>query len=306
MDRRAFVSIGTCAFLGSIFGASPSTAAARASLSVRATPNGPLVTPNDKFFGYSQFRYPEKLPTGVQIDGLVNAPAQYSLDELSKMQTIKKLLTMECFVNTAGGALLFTTPFEGVPLSALFEKAGVKPEAKSAQIVSADGKKTLVPLSGLRRTETMLVSKHGSEVVPMRHGSPYTRLLIPGFGANQCPKWVTRITLVENTVRENHSPPMAGFLFPKPPMVTAKMPGITLTGYAYSGPEKVGSVEVSTDNGKTYRAMPLPPQPDPDLWITWELNFRPPEPGFYVLRIKATSAEGRKQDYPGTIAVQVS
>ena len=83
------------------------------------------------------------------------------------------------------------------------------------------------------------------------------------------------------------------------------MSGVTLTGYAFTGPEPVGKVELSTDNGSTYRAMPLPPQADPNLWITWDVTWRPPEPGFYVLRVKATSASGRKQDFPGTIAVEV-
>ena len=85
MHRRTFIATGTSALLGSMFGVLPSSSAAQAGLSVRATKNGPLVTPNDKFFGYSQLRYPEELPTGIQIDGLVNAPAQYSLDELSKI-----------------------------------------------------------------------------------------------------------------------------------------------------------------------------------------------------------------------------
>jgi hypothetical protein len=50
----------------------------------------------------------------------------------------------------------------------------------------------------------------------------------------------------------------------------------------------------------------LPPQPDPNLWITWDVTWRPPERGFYVLRVRATSANGRKQDFPGVIAVEVS
>lgn len=51
--------------------------------------------------------------------------------------------------------------------------------------------------------------------------------------------------------------------------------------------------------------MPLPPQPDPDVWVTWELTFKPPEPGFYVLKVRATSAKGRKQDFPGVVALEV-
>ncbi len=269
-------------------------------------PAGRWSRPTDKFFVYSQMRNPEKLPTSVQIDGLVNTPARYSLDDLAKVPPIKKVLTLECFVNTAGGSLIFNTPFEGAPLSALFQKAGIKPEAKSARIECSDGHPPfLLPLTELRRAETMLVGKFGGAPVPMRHGSPYTRLFIPGAGGNHHPKWVSRITLVGDDALEHPAPPMAGFLKPMPPTVGGTMAGVTLTGYAYTGAEPVGKVEVSTDNGTTYHAMPLPPQPDQDVWITWDLTFLPPENGFYVLKVRATSASGRKQDFPGVIAVEV-
>lgn len=304
MNRRTFLASGAGAVLAPMLGGN--SFAQAGSLSVRPTAGGPLITPSDKFFAYSQMRYPDKLPNGIEIDGLVNTPARYSLDDLAKVPPLKKLLTLECFVNTAGGPLIFTTPFEGVPLAALFDKAALKPEAKSARIECSDGHPPfLLPLSELQRPETMLVAKHGDQAVPMRHGSPYTRLFIPGAGGNHHPKWVSRITLVANNAQEHPAPPMAGFLSPAPPEVVASMNGVTLTGYAFTGPEPVGKVEVSTDNGRSYRAMPLPPQPDPNLWITWELTFRPPERGFYVLRVKATSASGRKQDFPGVIAVEV-
>lgn len=233
-------------------------------------------------------------------------PGRYSLDELSNIPPIRKVITLECDVNSAGGALIFNTLFEGAPLSALFERVGVKAAAKSARIEAADGRSFLLPLTELRREETMLVGKLGSQTVAMRHGGPYTRLFIPGAGGNHNPKWVRRITLVENAGVEHAAPPMAGFLSPAAPAVAGTMDGVTLTGYAFAAPEKVGSIEISTDNGRTYRQMPALPQPDPDVWITWELTFRPPQPGFYVIRVKATSAGGDKQDFPGTIAVRVT
>jgi DMSO/TMAO reductase YedYZ molybdopterin-dependent catalytic subunit len=151
----------------------------------------------------------------------------------------------------------------------------------------------------------MKVAKFGGQPVPMEHGSPYTRLFIPGAGGNHHPKWVTHITLIANDAAEHPAPPMAGFLKPAPPTVRSTLSGVTLTGYTYTGAEKVGKVEVSTDNGSTWREMPLPPQPDPDVWITWDLTFVPPEKGFYVVKVRATSASGRKQDYPGVIGVEV-
>jgi len=273
---------------------------------VRATAGGPLITPNGQFYVYSEMHNPAKSPSAIDIDGLVITPARYSIDDLAKVPPVKKLLTLECFANTAGGLLIFTTPFEGAPLSALFDKAGVKPEAKAASIETIDGHKPfLLPLSELQRPETMLVAKMGSEPVPLRHGSPYTKLMIPGAGGNHLPKWVSRITLVDSAAKEHPAPPMAGFLSPSLPETVGSIAGVTLTGYAFSGPEPVGKVELSTDNGQTYQSMPLPPQPDPNLWITWDVTWRPPERGFYVLRVKATSAGGGAQDIPGVIAVDV-
>ena len=306
MDRRTFVTVGSTALIASLLGGQRASFAAPGALSVSATPGGPLITPKDKIFLYSQRRYPEKAPSGIEIDGLVNTPARYSVDDLAKLPPVKKIMTLECFSNTAGGALIFSTRFEGVPLSALFDKAGLKPEAKSVRVETGDGHAPfLLPMSEVQRPMTMLVAKHGDDTIPLQHGSPYTRLFIPGAGGNHHPKWVTRITVVGNDAPAHDAPPMAGFLDPPPPAVRGAMSGVKLTGYAFSAPEPVGKVEVSTDNGYTYRTMPLPPQPDPDVWITWELTFTPPEPGFYVLRIKATSAKGRKQDFPGVIAVEV-
>jgi DMSO/TMAO reductase YedYZ molybdopterin-dependent catalytic subunit len=306
MNRRTFLASSAAAALGATFQRHSSAYAATASLSARPTPGGPLVTPNGQFFLYSQMRYPATLPQAVQVDGLVTTPTRFSIDDLAHIPPVKKLLTLECFVNTAGGPLIFTTPFEGAPLSTLFEKVGIKPEAKAVRVECSDGHPPfLLPLAELQRPETMLVARQGNDAVPMQHGNPYTRLFIPGAGGNHHPKWVSRITLVGNDAPAHDAPPMAGFLFPAPPTVHGSINGVTLTGYAFSGPEAVGKVEMSTDNGATYRAMPLPPQPDPNLWITWEVTWRPPEPGFYVLRVKATSASGRKQDFPGSIAVEV-
>ncbi|MDE2228607.1 MAG: molybdopterin-dependent oxidoreductase [Alphaproteobacteria bacterium] len=306
MDRRTFLASASSVILGGMLAGMRSADADAGSLAVRATPSGPLITPNGRFFVYSQMRDPARLSAGIQIDGLVGAAARYSLADLAALPHVEHLWTMECFVNTAGGPLIFTTPFKGVPLAALFEKTGVKPEARSARVETSDGHPIFpLPLSELQRPGAMLVATLGSQPVPLRHGSPYTRLFIPGVGANHNPKWVTRITLIDQPAPEHPAPSMAGFLSPAPPEAAGSLAGVALTGYAFTGPEPVGSIELSTDNGATYRPMPLPPQPDPNIWVTWEVTWRPPGRGFYVLRVRATSANGRKQDTPGVIAVEV-
>jgi len=306
MDRRTFIASTSSAILGGMLFGVRAAEADTGSLAVRATQGGPQITPSGKFFVYSQMRNPAQLPTGIEIDGLVNSSARYSLADLAAVPHVEHLWTLECFVNTAGGPLIFTTPFKGVPLAALFGKAGIKPEARSARIETSDGHPPfLLPLSELQRPGTMLVATLGSDPVPLRHGSPYTRLFIPGAGGNHHPKWVTRISLTAEESPAHDAPPMAGFLSPAPPEAAGSLSGVVLTGYAFTGPEPVGTVELSTDNGATYQPMPLPPQPDPNIWITWDVTWLPPGPGFYVLRMRATSASGRKQDTPGVIAVEV-
>jgi DMSO/TMAO reductase YedYZ molybdopterin-dependent catalytic subunit len=306
MDRRRFIASSAKLLAGAFcFGSADSYADAGA-LSVRPTPAGPLVTPNGQFFVYSQMRNPTKSPIAIDIDGLVDRPKRYSSSDLAAIPPINRLLTLECFVNTAGGPLIFTARFEGVPLAALFQRAGVKPNAKAARVETSDGHPPFVlPLAELQRPGAMLVAKFGSDPVPLQHGSPYTRLFIPGAGGNHHPKWVERISLVDAEAAVHNAPPMAGFLSPAPPETRGSLSGVTLTGYAFSGPEPVGSVELSTDDGTTYQPMPVPHQPDPNVWLTFQIDWRPPERGFYVLRIKATSASGRRQDIPGVIAVAI-
>lgn len=238
-------------------------------------------------------RAPAKPPSTIDIDGLVASPARYAVNELASMPTIDRLMTLECFVNTAGGPLIFTAQFRGVPLASLFEKAGIKANARAAQIETIDGHPPfLLPLAELRRPSAMLIAKFGTDPVPVQHGSPYTRLFIPGAGGNHHPKWVTRITFVGTEAPAHDAPPMAGFLSPAPPEVRGSMSGVTLIGYAFSGPEAVGSVEFSTDDGTTYRSMPLPPQPDPNVWINWEVTWWPPQPG---LSFWCSRSRGRRR-----------
>ena len=83
MDRRSFIASASSAWVcGAFF--TGQALAATASLSVKPTPGGPLVTPNGQFFVYSQMRHPEKVAASIQIDGLVDTPAKYSIDDLAK------------------------------------------------------------------------------------------------------------------------------------------------------------------------------------------------------------------------------
>ncbi|WP_431878281.1 hypothetical protein [Amycolatopsis sacchari] len=66
-----------------------------------------------------------------------------------------------------------------------------------------------------------------------------------------------------------------------------------LTGRSWSGHGGVRRVEVSTDGGRTWRTA-TPHGPDRG-WRRWSLRWRPPAPGTYTLRARATDRTGVRQ-----------
>ena len=56
-------------------------------------------------------------------------------------------------------------------------------------------------------------------------------------------------------------------------------------------------VEVSSDGGSKWREAKLS---DPKLnfaWRLWQLDWKPPEPGYYTLMSRATDSAGRVQPF---------
>ena len=108
MNRRTFLASSAAAALGASFLRHSFADAATASLSVRPTSGGPLVTPNGQFFLYSQMRYPATLPQAVQVDGLVTTPTRFSLDDLAHADCSDAALgeqaARRAFQLVAGGA----------------------------------------------------------------------------------------------------------------------------------------------------------------------------------------------------------
>lgn len=130
----------------------------------------------------------------LKIDGLVNTPLTISYEKLLKLESEEQASDFHC----VEGWSVEDVKWKGVRLKVLFDKAGLKPEAKFATFHSASGiygdslsvKEALEPY-------VMLAYMLNDEFLPEEQGRPL-RLVIPGMFGYKNVKWVNRITLTEN------------------------------------------------------------------------------------------------------------
>lgn len=69
-----------------------------------------------------------------------------------------------------------------------------------------------------------------------------------------------------------------------------------IAGVAWAGDREVSTVEVSVDDGRTWRAAELRQPVSRLAWTQWAFAWTPPSPGRYPIRCRATDGEGRVQE----------
>jgi sulfane dehydrogenase subunit SoxC len=225
------------------------------------------------------------------IHGLVEKPLIFSLDDLKRFPSVTRTHFLECNANgapagptgkyrvapnaTAQDTHGFTSCslWTGVPLSILLKHVGVKPEAK--WIIgegSEKGKHTKsIPIEKAMDDVLIAYGQNGEALRPQQ-GYPI-RLLVPGWEGINNVKWLRKIKLVEEPYMgmwESTKYPSLRpdglsrwFQFQMGPRTVITRPSggqklngpgfYEISGLAWSGGGVVKSIEVSTDNGKTWR-----------------------------------------------------
>lgn len=171
LTRRAVIVGGLATLATTIpwVGARGAAAAGTGSLRLVHTSPETLVTPPGELFAYSEMRVPAApalTPTrgSISIDGLVARPLVLNYGQLQGLPHEQHMLTLECYVNTAGGPLIFNTQFSGVPLARLMALVGVSPDATAVRIETIDRHTVFVlPMTELTRPGTMLVAGAGAK-----------------------------------------------------------------------------------------------------------------------------------------------
>ncbi|MCX5605550.1 sulfite oxidase [Streptomyces phaeochromogenes] len=226
-----------------------------------------------------------------------------------------------------------TADWTGVPLRTLLAEAGVEPDAVEAVFTGADHGVERGVEQDYRRSltlkdataadpEVLVAYEMNGAPLPPQHGHPL-RLVVPGWYGMAHVKWLRDITLTDTpftgfqqsvAYRYRQSPDEPGVavtrIAPRALMVPPGFPDfmsrtrvvrpgpLRLEGRAWSGHAPVTKVEVSTDDGGSWREAELDP-PDGRAghawsWRHWEALWTA-APGTHVLTARATDAAGNTQ-----------
>ncbi|MFC5403542.1 molybdopterin-dependent oxidoreductase [Cohnella soli] len=127
------------------------------------------------------------------IDGLVERPATWNWEQFLALKRAVQVSDFHCVT----GWSVYDNTWEGIPLSALLQTAGVKRDAKYVKLYSGDGEYTdSLTLEQANMDDVMVAVLHDGKPIHRDYGGP-ARLIVPKMYAYKSVKWLNRIELID-------------------------------------------------------------------------------------------------------------
>lgn len=179
------------------------------------------ITPTSRFFVRSHFPVPSTDPRGwtVTLDGQVDRPTAFSLEQLRALPSVELVVTMECagnsrsaiFPQTKGvrwqhGAV-GTARWKGVRLRDVLNSVGLRSGAQDVVLEGSDrGREegvegeipyemSIPPEKALHPDTLLAFEMNGAPLTP-GHGAP-VRAVVPGWYGMASVKWLRRIQVLD-------------------------------------------------------------------------------------------------------------
>lgn len=239
------------------------------------------------------------------VDGLVENPVEWSLDELRALPAMSAFITMSCISNRVGGSLISTTKWTGFPMSELLDRVQPSPEARALRITSADGFDEYVPIDLAREDDRIMFAYDFDDApLPVRNGFPL-RIHIPNrFGMKQ-PKWIERIEFVDELgdgywVRRGWS--YNAYVRATSVIDTVATDAVyerdgqmfvPIGGMAWAGDRGIEAVEVRVDDGEWQEAELRSPISERTWWL-WRFDW-PFQEGSFRFEVRMREGDGTPQ-----------
>jgi DMSO/TMAO reductase YedYZ molybdopterin-dependent catalytic subunit len=140
-------------------------------------------------------QYIDRATYRLTVDGLVEHPLSLSYADLQAYPQLSQLMDLDCVEGWN-----FTAKWTGPALSALFDDAGVKPEAKIAIFHTTDVPQgySSLDLSYIYDNNIIIALKDNDITLPPDRGFPFQVVAMSKFGYKWA-KWITEIELSSDT-----------------------------------------------------------------------------------------------------------
>jgi DMSO/TMAO reductase YedYZ molybdopterin-dependent catalytic subunit len=125
-----------------------------------------------------------------QVRGLVEQPQRWTWDEFQRLPRVRVHSDIHCVTRWSR----YDNLWEGVAMTEVLRRAGVKPEARFAIILAEQSFTTNLPLAELTHDDVLLADKHDGQPLTPDHGWPL-RLVVPRRYFWKSAKWIRAIEL---------------------------------------------------------------------------------------------------------------
>ena len=295
------------------------------------TIDGPF-SPADRFFTTQHYGHPVVDPATfrLKVTGLINKPLSLSLEELRKIGATELIAGFECSGNRRPlQGLCGNGRWTGVPLRAVLDRAGLRPQARELVFFGADrGQeevefrtqkfsveqqygRSLTREQGLS-SDAFLAWALNGEPLTRHQGSPL-RLVVPGWYGMANVKWLAQVhaqedaylgkfqarhyrTLRGETIDGEVKWTEAGITTMQPKSFLARVTRDgsrhTVLGIALHDGTPLKSVEVRVDDGPWHPAVIDPATRGKHSWKLFTYAWNNATPGEHTLVSRVIDANG--------------
>jgi DMSO/TMAO reductase YedYZ molybdopterin-dependent catalytic subunit len=270
------------------------------------------ITPNDEFYitAYSDL-VPAVDPAAfrLRIEGLVAKPLSLTLKDLQAMKDTTEFVTFECIGNPVGGDAIGNALWDGVGLKRLIEQAGPGKGVTKVACYAEDGYSDSIPYALATSGDVFLAFAMNGDPLPAKHGFP-VRLVVPGIYGMKSVKWISKIELVNYDFQGywekrgwSDSAVISLMSEVLMPMTGKTIPAgnYVIGGVAFGGRFGVGKVQVSLDDGSSWKDAELKAPLSAWAWTLWRFDWNPSREGSYTLKVRALDRAGKIQESPSLI-----
>src|SRR5213083_1852516 len=270
------------------------------------------ITPNDLFYCVTKNVVDPKVNADLwhlELNGLVQNSATWRIQDLLGLPAHEQQTTLMCISNGLDAGLISNAIWKGIPLRDLLERAVPLPNAARVRFHGVDNYTDTIPLEKAMEPTTLLAYNMNGVRLPHRHGYPL-RVIVPGYFGEKHVKWLTRIELTDANAKGFYETQGWGPDFVTPTRSRIDVPDdwslfslaksngpIEVKGIAYGGDRGISRVELSFDDGKSWRDAEIYYAGGDLAWSLWKTEWLPSAAGDYILVVRATDGEGDVQEW---------